>query len=307
MTQPVVAGVAGPPVLIHPEAPFVPVEQFRFSRRDAARRELTIRGDMYFGRGARTGVVLCHGFKGFGRWGFYPYFAPCLAAAGFNVVTFDFSGSGVGEDREAYADPGGFACNTYTQELGDIHAVVEESRARGWIAGRYGLFGHSRGGGDAILHAASTRDVAALVTWAAISHVLRWMPHQTEEWRKRGYTDIVNTRTGDVLPLNVSLLEECERLAATTLNVERAASEIRVPWLLVHGTADESVKVDDAHALYAAAGGKNASRVQLEIIGGANHVFGAAHPLREISPVLRELVARTVSFFTEHVGPGQVG
>ncbi|CAN5362267.1 hypothetical protein BH23GEM2_BH23GEM2_15760 [soil metagenome] len=289
-----------PPVTIHPAAPRVETEQFELTHAHDD-GELVVRGDVYLSPGATTGVVFSHGFKGFGRWGFYPYLAPYVAAAGLNVVTFDFSGSGIGADRQTYTDADAFARNTYTRELVDLAVVAEEARNRGWIGARYGVFGHSRGGGDAILHTARSPDVAVLVTWAAIAHVLRWLPAEAEEWRRRGFTEVVNARTGDVMRLNVTLLEECERLSDTELNIERAAAAVTVPWFLVHGTADESVPVEDAHRLYAAAGDGSAPHVQLAILDGANHVFGGAHPLGDPPEVLRRLVARTADFFSTHL------
>lgn len=288
------------PVKVHPAAPPVETREFELKRTHDG-RELVIRGDVYLSPAATTGVVFSHGFKGFGRWGFYPYLAPHVAAAGLNAVTFDYSGSGTGADRETYTDADAFARNTYTLELADLSAVVAEARRQGWIGDRYGVFGHSRGGGDAILHTARSSGVAALVTWAAISHVLRWLPAAAEQWRRLGYTEVVNARTGDVLRLNTTLLDECERLSASDLDIERAASEIDVPWLLVHGTADESVPLDDAHRLYAAAGGSDASHVELAMLEGGNHVFGGGHPLGEPPEMLRTLVARTADFFAAHV------
>lgn len=291
---------AAPPVRVHPAAPPVETRQFELTRTHDG-RELVIRGDVYLSPNATTGVVFSHGFKGFGRWGFYPYLAPHVAAAGLNAVTFDYSGSGTGADRETYTDPDAFARNTYMLELEDLSAVVAEARQQGWIGERYGVFGHSRGGGDAILHTARAHSVAALVTWAAISHVLRWLPAAAEQWRRLGYTEVVNARTGDVLRLNTTLLDECERLSASDLDIGRAASEITVPWLLVHGTADESVPLDDARRLHAAAGGADASHVELAILEGGNHVFGGGHPLGEPPEMLRTLVARTADFFAAHV------
>ncbi|HUF65336.1 MAG TPA: alpha/beta hydrolase [Gemmatimonadaceae bacterium] len=300
MSRREVVSPGAPPVAINPAAPHVQTQQFELTHAHDG-RELVIRGDVYLSPGATTGVVFSHGFKGFGRWGFYPYLAPSVAAAGLNAVTFDYSGSGIGADRETYADPEAFAHNTYTRELADLAFVTAEARDRGWIGARYGVFGHSRGGGDAILHAARSPDVAALVTWAAISHVLRWLPAQADEWRSRGFTEVVNARTGDVLRLNVGLLEECERLGDTDLNIERAAARITIPWLLVHGTADESVPVTDAYRLYAAAGDGSAPHIQLAILDGANHVFGGAHPLGDPPEVLRRLVSRTADFFATHL------
>lgn len=293
-------GTVAPRVTAHPEAPQVEAEPFEL-RREHEGREVVIRGDVWPAAGVRTGVVFCHGFKGFGRWGFYPYLAPHVAARGLTAVTFDFSGSGVGPDRETCTLRDEFARNTYTQELADVAAVVAEARRRGWLSERYGVFGHSRGGGDAILHAASSPDVAVLVTWAAIARVLRWSQEEAAAWRERGFTEIVNARTGDVLPLNVTLLDECERLRDSTLDVERAAATIGVPWLLAHGSADESVGVEDAHRLYAAARGSHAPNLRLHIVEGANHVFGGSHPLGAVATPLAELTALTAEFFATHL------
>jgi dienelactone hydrolase len=58
-------------------------------------------------------------------------------------------------------------------EMADLSAVLEaagESIAPGRVdRGRLGLFGHSRGGGNAILAAAREPRVRALVTWAAVA------------------------------------------------------------------------------------------------------------------------------------------
>ena len=163
------------------------------------------------------------------------------------------------------------------------------------------MFGHSRGGGGAILHAAHSPGVAALVTWAAISRVLRWSPDTAAEWRERGYTEIVNTRTGDVLQLNCTLLDECEQLGETTLNIRAAAAKITIPWLIAHGSEDETVPTDDAHDLYAAAGGNRADSVTLHLVPGGNHTFGASHPLGEVPEMLRDVVQRSADFFANHV------
>ena len=40
----------------------------------------------------RPAVVVCHGFKGFKDWGFFPHLAHRLANAGLTTVTFNFSG-----------------------------------------------------------------------------------------------------------------------------------------------------------------------------------------------------------------------
>ena len=251
-----------------------------------------IRGDLYAAEGARTGVVLCHGFKGFARWGAWPVLAEALNERGLNVVAFDFSGSGVGEDRESFTEMEAFAANTYARELEDLGAVVSHATEQEWIAREFGLFGHSRGGATAIFFAAGSERVSALATWASIGTIERWSEDQIRDWRQRGYTEVVNTRTGQVLRINRSAWEECEREARSSLNVESAAARVRARWLIAHGSADDVVPVSDAHSLARA----NA-RAEVRVIEGANHVLGASHPLKSVPDQLREVIALTADFF----------
>ncbi|MGH7538277.1 MAG: alpha/beta hydrolase family protein, partial [Gemmatimonadales bacterium] len=57
-----------------------------------------LRGDVRAAGGDRPAVVICHGFKGFKDWGYFPKAAERLARSGFAAVSFNFSGAGVGED-----------------------------------------------------------------------------------------------------------------------------------------------------------------------------------------------------------------
>ena len=51
------------------------------------------------------------------------------------------------------------------------------------------------------------------------------------------------------------------------------ASGIQVPWLLLHGTEDDVVPLQDSLDIHAAAG----DRAQLVQLPGANHVFADEH------------------------------
>ena len=259
---------------------------------------LTIRGEVYHAESPVGSVVVCHGFKGFAHWAFFPYLARSLAEAGLTTITFDFSGSGVGPDRESFTEDEAFATNTFSRDLEDLDLVEDYGRRMNWISGRFGLFGHSRGGGMAIVFtAAADSNVGSLVTWAAISYPNRWSPEDVLAWRKRGYADITNSRTGQVLRLETSLLDDVELHGQTKLNIQAAAGRIRVPWLIVHGTADETVPSSEAERLHSASKGIST----LRLIEGAGHTFNAQHPLNEIPPVLEQVVNETVKFFVRNV------
>ena len=274
----------------------VELEEFELWRDRGDDTPLIIRGEARLPQNPKGTVVICHGFKGFSHFSFFPYVAEQLAGAGFRAVTFDFSGSGVGEDRESFTNKDAFTHNTYMQELDDLDAVMREARVRDWIEGGYGLFGHSRGGGTAILHAARDSNVKALVTWAAISNTNRWPPETVADWRQRGYIDIPNARTGDVIPLGIELLHEVEEFGETELNIPSAASRITAPWLIVHGSDDETVNVSEGERLAELSSGGT-----LRVLDGVNHSFGGKHPLGEITPTLVAIARETVGFFETHL------
>jgi pimeloyl-ACP methyl ester carboxylesterase len=258
-----------------------------------------IRGQALEPESARATVVLVHGFKGFSRWGFWPYLSQALARARFRAVSFDLSGSGIGPDRESFTDLEGFEQNTYTRELADIDTVIAECERRRWIPNGYGLLGHSRGGGMAILHADRNPRVRALATWAAISKIRTIDPAAIPEWRRRGFLEVPNTRTGQVLRLGTAVLDECDRLEGSTLDIGAAAERLRIPWLIVHGTDDETVPMAAAETLHR----RSTSGVaNLMIVHGANHVFQATHPFGSPAPQLRDVVERTVGFFDRNLG-----
>ncbi len=251
-------------------------------------------------RTPRPAVVVMHGFKGFKDWGMFPPLGERLARAGMSVVSFNVSGSGV-DDQGEFSQPSRFGRNTYSAELDDLHRVLAATAAGAPLElappTSVGLLGHSRGGGMAVLETARNGGVAALVTWAAIGSVDRWSEEAKSAWRRRGFVNIQNARTGQVMPLLTSLLDDIDRHEGSSLNIPAAAARIQVPWLIVHGQKDESVEAADAGTLHDASG----RRAQLLVIPEAGHTFGATHPLKEVSPQLDQAITESVGWFSRHL------
>jgi uncharacterized protein len=248
---------------------------------------------------ARPAVVVLHGFKGFKDWGMFPRLAERLAQAGFTVVSPNLSGSGV-DDAGDFSLPERFGHNTFTAELQDVGLTVEalmQGRLGVSPPSSLGLVGHSRGGGIGALHTARDPRVEALVTWAAISSVERWPADQRKVWRAAGRTDVQNARTGQVLPLYTDVLDDIER-NATELDIESAARRITVPWLILHGTADESVPFREAERLRGATSRPDARLLPIE---GGGHTFGAVHPWRSTTPQLDSVFDATLSWLSTHL------
>ena len=246
----------------------------------------------------RPAVAILHGFKGFKDWGMFPPIAERLARASFTAVSFNFSGSGV-DDAGDFTLPERFAHNTFSAELSDTRLVLD-ALYRGELGvpppTTTGLIGHSRGGGIAVLHSAQDVRVRALVTWAAISTVERWGAEEREAWRMTGRTSILNARTGQMLPLYTDVLDDIER-NASALHIQSAAAKLRIPWLIVHGQSDESVRLAEAQALIASSGG-TARLLQVEAGG---HTFGAAHPWRGSTPELEAVFDATLNWLAANL------
>jgi dienelactone hydrolase len=251
--------------------------------------------------GPRPAVVICHGFKGFMDWGFFPHLGALLAERGFVAVRCNLSGSGMRPGGDRVDDPEAFRANTHSREVADLLAVLvatgREIAAERVDPARIGLFGHSRGGGNAVLAAARETDrVKALVTWAAVADFDRYAPDQKDAWRRDGELPVVNARTGQQLALGLGLLEDLEAHRAD-LDIQAAAARRKAPWLIVHGGRDESVPAAEGERLAELA----APPAELLLIPEADHTFGSRHPFTGPSPSLIQALNATQGWFRKHL------
>lgn len=243
-------------------------------------------------------VVFCHGFKGFFGWGFHPPLADFLAGRDLAVVRFNFTGAGMRPGDERVSDPAAFRKDTYSREAAELRAVLAAlpDLAPGRLdPDRLGLFGHSRGGGIALLAAAHPvwrERVRALVTWAAIGRCDRFTPEEKAAWRARGELPVVNSRTGQQLAMGRELLDDLEANAAA-LDLTAAAARRAAPWLLLHGERDEAVPVAEAHELAIAA----MPPFEADTLAQADHTFGARHPFAGPTPELTQAFDATGAWF----------
>ena len=262
-----------------------------------------IRGDIRIPEGPppRAAVLVVHGFKGFKDWGFFPWVAEALARAGYAVVSFNFSRNGVGAEPDRFTELDRFAANTLSLEQEELQGLVAEALDGDLLPGgrplRLGLLGHSRGGGQAILAAAAEPRVGALVTWASVSHFDRWTEETKAEWRADGRVWVLNQRTGEDMPVDVTLLEDFEA-GREHLDLPAMAARIRAPWLILHGSEDMTVWPGEAQNLARA----NAT-ARMQTIQGAGHTFGATHPFAGPTLQLEQAMDVTVAHLHRHLEP----
>jgi dienelactone hydrolase len=252
--------------------------------------------------GAETGpfgsiVILCHGLKGYRRWGFIPQLARSLGDAGIAAVAIDFSHNGVaGGDGglsggPVYPAPELFRDNTLDRERNDLAAVIRWVRqGAGGRAGktvRPGLWGHSRGGGSVVLNAlARPEDISAIVTWSAPAQADIYRPGQKKRWREAGEYDFLEGVSGERLAMGIGYLDDLEARHEEYALADRAG-DLAVPHLVVHGELDLVIPAESADQFYAAAPARAEKQI-LKLRTG--HTFGIARSPRS-GPLLEAINA----------------
>jgi dienelactone hydrolase len=242
-------------------------------------------------------VIFCHGFKGFKDWGGFPYLMNKLAEAGFFAVSFNFSCNGVSKKNPLdFTRLDLFAENTFSKELEDLRLVINYffDNASGYNIdkNKIALIGHSRGGGTAILQTAEDKRIKALLTLAAVSHFGRYGKEHKKRWKEKGYFEIENTRTKQMMKLNISLLEDIEK-NKDKLNIIKAASNIDIPWLIIHGKEDLSVKYNEAEELFEKT---NKKKAELLLIENTGHTFGTVHPFEGTTKAFEIVIGQVTGF-----------
>ena len=243
-------------------------------------------------------LIFCHGFKGFKDWGGFPYMMEYLSSNGFAAVSFNFSFNGVSKDNPIeFTQPEMFAQNTFTKELSDLECVINyfytNADEFNIDKNRIGLIGHSRGGGIAVIKTSEDNRIKALVTLASVSSFNRYTSEQKKRWKEKGYMEVENTRTKQVMKLNYSLLEDIEQ-NKDRLNIISAISEIKMPVLIIHGKEDLAVKSSSANELYS---NSNKENSELYLIENTGHTFGVVHPFKGSTKAFDNVLEKTLSFF----------
>ena len=238
-------------------------------------------------------VVFCHGYKGFKDWGAWHLVAQQFAKAGFCFVKFNFShNGGTPEIPIDFPDLEAFANNNFTTELDDLDRVLNFLNTS-----EVSLIGHSRGAGIVLIQAEEDPRVQRVVTWAGVSDYkarFQMGSESFQQWKKTGITHIENARTKQQLPHYWQFFEDF-MANEDRLTIKRAVNNLNKPQLIVHGTADPTVSIEEAKAMH-----RWNPDSQLKAIEGGDHVFGAKHPWkeRELPKDLKEVVKSTIVFLS---------
>ena len=228
-------------------------------------------------------IVFCHGYKGFKDWGAWGLVAKEFADSGFCFVKFNFAyNGGTIEQPIDFPDLEAFGNNNYTKELDNLDSVLN------WLENNYDsnknldleniiLVGHSRGGGIVTIKAEEESRISKVISLAGVSDFGCRFPkgEAFEKWKNDGVYYVVNGRTKQNMPHYFQFFEDFKR-NEERLTIKRAASILKIPHLIIHGDADTSVSINEAHNLH-----KWNPNSTLKIIEKADHVFNSRHPWEE--------------------------
>lgn len=272
---------------------------FTLDIKDGEKLKLTVYG--YENLNDLPCLVYVHGFKGFKDWGFIPYMGEYFAAKGYYVITFNFSHNGIEDNMLEFTRLDKFADNTFSREVSELSFIIDayQNNFFGKTNNKkIGLIGHSRGGAVSLLTASLKNEISAAAVWGSISKLDRYTERQKNEWRKKGVFEVLNQRTGQIMRLNVSLLEDIEKNKNKLLNIENAVKSLNRPLLIAHGEQDLTVPVNEAYQLYEWSDQK---LTELYIIEAASHTFNTAHPFERSSPKFDSVIEKTEKFLKKHL------
>ncbi|MBK5296607.1 MAG: alpha/beta fold hydrolase, partial [Vicinamibacteria bacterium] len=170
----------------------------------------------------RAVVVIAHGVTAHKDRPLLTALADALSEAGLASLRVSFAGNGSSEGR--------FEDSVPTKEVGDLGSVIDALVAGG--VEKIAFAGHSMGGAVGVMRAADDPRITCLVSLAGMVHVDAFMRAQFGH-----LTPGMPMLDKPECPWSSNLADDAARIGSVTAQ----AARISVPWLLVHGGADELV------------------------------------------------------------------
>lgn len=249
----------------------------------------------------RGHAIVIHGWTGNKDRNITPVVASHLASIGLTTHRITLSHAGVDRDGDRITRSDAFFRDSLACSIHDIRAVMEHAGpevarlADQGLHTRPILIGHSRAGASIIRVAAMAEreqwpvKPRALISLAGTAAYTRFTEAMRAELAEKGYLEAPCSRGpqewgGGVVRMSRTWYDhhfDAERAAAAAgspapdLFAEDAAA-IACPLLIVHGDADTSVPLANAHRVRDLVATNPRATVELAIIPGGDHNFGVA-------------------------------
>lgn len=216
-------------------------------------------------------VIIGHGVTGNKDRPWAVALAEALEKEGFNALRFSFSGNGESE--------GDFEKSTISKEVKDLKAVVNAAEDEGYH--RICYIGHSMGAAVGVISAVKDERIALLVSLSGMVYTQKFLEREFgDQTPGKGYM-----WDDKDCPLSVEFAEDMKKID----NVLDKTEKIEVPWLIVHGDADDVVPVEEGKEIFAAA----YEPKDLVIIPKADHVYSEKGEQKMIDAVIPWLKEHT--------------
>jgi uncharacterized protein len=217
------------------------------------------------GKGPRPCLIVCHGFAGTKIGGSRRFieFARYAVKHNLSVFRFDFTGSGDSD--------GDLVDLTMNSELEDLQAVIDlVSTIDGVDSEKIGIVGHCLGAVTAIRGSARDSRIYKTVAWAPFTDLAGTMARLIGE---EAFCVLQEGEEADFL-YNEQLFQCGPKILNQSSNLDMFEEIIRVrqPLLVIHGTEDATVPLQEVEKLIDFAQGTPGEK-RLEILEGAHHSF----------------------------------
>lgn len=214
-------------------------------------------------------IILCHGFNSGKNSSSNLALVDELNKNNISSFRFDLFAHGESE--------GLFEDLTVTESVDDIICAIEYLKYLGYK--KIGLEGSSFGGLAAFIAASKSKDLYLMAVKCPVSSYLEFTSYRTPEmvaeWKKNGFSIRENKK------LNFTFYEDSIKNVAYDI-----ANRIKVPTLIVHGDADQSVPIDQSIKI-----SKLIPHCKLEIIKGGEHYYKDKN-----HPKFKEFVEKIINF-----------
>ncbi len=212
-------------------------------------------------------VIMAHGFTSNKNTKNFVMLADMLGEVNIPTFLFDFWGHGDSEGK--------FEDITVTEAVDDILNAVKFVKKLGYQ--KIGLLGSSFGGISSTMSASKTDELSFLMLKSPVSDFWEVEKNllsekELDEWKQNGYRPYEDG--GTTLRLGWSFAEDFKNNDAYA-----AATKIKIPTLIVHGKADETVPYSQSEKLASLIAGS-----QLVGVSGADHRY----TVEEHSKIMRD-------------------
>jgi esterase/lipase len=246
-------------------------------------------------------MIFAHGFKGFKNWGGFPYMLSRIAEKGYFTAGFNFTYNGVEESNPMeFTRLDLFSENTISKELADLNSVIDyfytNSDTFNISKEKIVLIGHSRGGGVSIIQSSEDKRIKSIITLASISGFDRYSAEHKRKWKEKGFFEVLNSRTNQMMRLNSTLLEDIE-MNRDRFDISKSVSKINIPFLIIHGREDQSVKFTEAEEIYKHSNKETTKIFPVEHTG---HTFGIVHPFSGTTRAFEAVIEKIISFLDKN-------